>query len=84
MQVVNVGDFRIGICHGHQVGFLTGLEILHSTQGKTDKEVKALSVSMQVVPWGSNEALALVQRKLNVDILISGHTHEFKVRYNGV
>ena len=35
---------------------------------------------MQVVPWGSNEALALVQRKLNVDILISGHTHEFKVR----
>lgn len=34
---------------------------------------------MQVVPWGSNEALALVQRKLNVDILISGHTHEFKV-----
>lgn len=35
---------------------------------------------MQVVPWGSNEALALVQRKLNVDILISGHTHDFKVR----
>lgn len=34
---------------------------------------------VQVVPWGSNEALALVQRKLNVDILISGHTHEFKV-----
>ncbi len=37
---------------------------------------------MQVVPWGSNEALALVQRKLNVDILISGHTHDFKVRSN--
>ena len=37
---------------------------------------------MQVVPWGSNEALALVQRKLNVDILISGHTHEFKVSIN--
>lgn len=33
----------------------------------------------QIVPWGSNDALALVQRKLNVDILISGHTHEFKV-----
>lgn len=39
---------------------------------------------MQVVPWGSNEALALVQRKLNVDILISGHTHEFKAfQYEG-
>jgi hypothetical protein len=34
---------------------------------------------MQVSPWGNNEALALVQRKLDVDILISGHTHEFKV-----
>lgn len=33
----------------------------------------------QVVPWGSNDALALVQRKLNVDILITGHTHEFQV-----
>ncbi|CAK0786227.1 Vacuolar protein sorting-associated protein 29 [Coccomyxa viridis] len=48
-KVLTVGNFRIGICHGHQV-----------------------------VPWGRNEALALVQRKLNVDILISGHTHEFK------
>ncbi|CAL5226877.1 g9750 [Coccomyxa viridis] len=54
-KVVKVGDFRIGICHGHQV-----------------------------VPWGSNESLALVQRKLNVDILISGHTHDFKaVEYEG-
>ena len=33
----------------------------------------------QIVPWGSNDALALVQRKLDVDILVSGHTHEFKV-----
>ena len=33
----------------------------------------------QIVPWGSNDALALVQRKLDVDILVSGHSHEFKV-----
>ena len=48
-KVVNVGQFRIGLCHGHQV-----------------------------VPWGDTEALAQVQRQLDVDILISGHTHKFE------
>ena len=36
-------------------------------------------VPVQIVPWGSNDAMALVQRKMDVDILITGHTHEFKV-----
>lgn len=31
----------------------------------------------QVVPWGDPESLALIQRQLDVDILISGHTHKF-------
>lgn len=31
----------------------------------------------QVVPYGDPEALALIQRQLDVDILISGHTHRF-------
>lgn len=44
-----MGQFRIGLLHGHQV-----------------------------VPWGDPESLALVQRQLNVDILISGHTHKFE------
>ncbi|XP_046543280.1 vacuolar protein sorting-associated protein 29 [Haliotis rubra] len=48
-KVVTVGQFRIGLCHGHQV-----------------------------VPWGDTEALAMVQRQLDVDILISGHTHKFE------
>lgn len=48
-KVVSVGQYRIGLLHGHQV-----------------------------VPWGDAEALALVQRQLNVDILISGHTHKFE------
>lgn len=48
-KVVTVGQFRIGLCHGHQV-----------------------------VPWGDTESLALVQRQLDVDILISGHTHKFE------
>lgn len=45
-KVVTVGNFKIGLTHGHQV-----------------------------VPWGDIESLALVQRQLDVDILITGHTH---------
>ncbi|XP_068623705.1 vacuolar protein sorting-associated protein 29 [Battus philenor] len=48
-KVITVGQFRIGLIHGHQV-----------------------------VPWGDEESLALVQRQLDVDILISGHTHRFE------
>lgn len=48
-KVVTVGQFRIGLTHGHQI-----------------------------VPWADPEALALVQRQLDVDILISGHTHKFE------
>ena len=50
LQVLEVGEFRIGLIHGHQV-----------------------------VPWGDIESLAALQRRLDVDILVSGHTHEFKV-----
>ncbi len=45
-KVISIGNFKIGIIHGHQVA-----------------------------PWGDLEALACVQRQLDVDILISGHTH---------
>ena len=34
---------------------------------------------MQVVPWGDAQALAVLQRRLSVDILVTGHTHEYKV-----
>ena len=47
-KVVTVGQFKIGLTHGHQI-----------------------------VPWGDIESLSLVQRQLDVDILISGHTHKF-------
>jgi len=46
---LTVGDFKIGLCHGHQV-----------------------------IPWGDKEALAILQRQLDVDVLITGQTHEFK------
>mmetsp|Transcript_5312 Transcript_5312/g.11616 ORF Transcript_5312/g.11616 Transcript_5312/m.11616 type:complete len:205 (-) Transcript_5312:2902-3516(-) len=48
--VLRIGDFNVGLCHGHQV-----------------------------VPWGDQDALALLQRQLDVDILVSGHTHEYKL-----
>jgi vacuolar protein sorting-associated protein 29 len=54
-KVIKIGEFRVGLCHGHQV-----------------------------VPWGDPEALANLQRKLDVDILITGHTHKNDVyEYEG-
>lgn len=46
--MVNVGQFKVGLCHGHQV-----------------------------IPWGDPESLALLQRQLDVDVLVFGHTHKF-------
>lgn len=49
-KVVQIGQFRIGIMHGHQV-----------------------------LPYNSQDAIARMRRKLNVDIFISGHTHKNEV-----
>ena len=43
-------------------------------------DVPHLCDPSQVVPWGEQDMLAQMQRQLGVDILISGHTHEHKVR----
>jgi len=48
-KVVTVGQFRIGVCHGHQI-----------------------------VPWGHAESLSLLNRQLECDILITGHTNKFE------
>ena len=48
-KVVTIGDFRIGLTHGHAI-----------------------------VPWGDLEALGAAQRLLDVDILVTGHTHAFQ------
>ncbi|KAG5192484.1 vacuolar protein-like protein sorting 29 [Tribonema minus] len=34
----------------------------------------------QVVPWGDPAALSILQRQLDCDILVSGHTHRNEVR----
>ena len=49
-DVITVGEFRIGLCHGHTV-----------------------------IPWGDPEALAAMARRLECDILVTGHTHESSV-----
>eukprot|EP01100_Stratorugosa_tubuloviscum_P003193 TRINITY_DN1758_c0_g2_i1.p1 TRINITY_DN1758_c0_g2~~TRINITY_DN1758_c0_g2_i1.p1 ORF type:complete len:183 (+),score=75.25 TRINITY_DN1758_c0_g2_i1:133-681(+) len=34
----------------------------------------------QIVPWGDDESLHILQRQLDVDILIAGHTHQFQMK----
>jgi vacuolar protein sorting-associated protein 29 len=54
-KVVQIGQFKIGLIHGHQI-----------------------------VPWGDAHSLAVVQRQLDVDILITGATHRNEVNeYEG-
>lgn len=48
-KVLTLGEFKVGLSHGHQA-----------------------------VPWGDRESLAILQRQLDVDILITGHTHKFE------
>eukprot|EP00127_Corallochytrium_limacisporum_P002474 Clim_evm31s128 gene=Clim_evmTU31s128 len=47
--VMHIGDWKVGVIHGHQI-----------------------------LPAGNREGLAMVQRKLNVDVLLSGNTHTFE------
>ena len=49
-KIIQIGQFKIGLMHGHQI-----------------------------VPWGDAHSLAMVQRQLDVDILITGHTHRNEV-----
>lgn len=42
-KVARMHDWKIGICHGHQI-----------------------------VPWGDKESMAMLQRQLDVDVLITG------------
>ncbi|XP_065850021.1 vacuolar protein sorting-associated protein 29 [Euphorbia lathyris] len=47
-KTLTIGQFKLGICHGHQV-----------------------------IPWGDLDSLAMLQRQLDVDILVTGHSHQF-------
>eukprot|EP01104_Vermistella_antarctica_P003264 TRINITY_DN13430_c0_g1_i1.p2 TRINITY_DN13430_c0_g1~~TRINITY_DN13430_c0_g1_i1.p2 ORF type:complete len:196 (+),score=49.60 TRINITY_DN13430_c0_g1_i1:25-588(+) len=45
-KVITLGDFKIGLTHGHQIN-----------------------------PSGDHQAIAAVQRRLDVDIMVTGNTH---------
>ena len=49
-RVLQVGAFRMGVIHGHQI-----------------------------IPWNSREAIERMRRKMNVDILVTGHSHRNEV-----
>merc|ERR1740124_304007 len=49
-RVLQIGNFKIGLMHGHQI-----------------------------VPWGDPESIAMTLRELDVDIMITGHTHSLNV-----
>ena len=66
-KVINVGRFRVGAIHGHQVFQPWNLSHL------------IISFCSKVVPWGDEEALLNFARDLDCDILVSGHTHQSKV-----
>lgn len=36
----------------------------------------------QVIPWGDVESLSIVARQMDVDILLTGHTHRFEAFEN--
>ena len=88
--MLSLGGFKVGLCHGHQVwqgakqhrqpcchmSFSTMPDWLPHVTGCP---MCRLNLQLlQVVPWGDTDALGLLQRKLDVDILVTGHTHEFK------
>ena len=50
---------------------------------RSERSTERLTDAAQVVPWGDAQALAVLQRRLSVDILVTGHTHEYKVRLYG-
>lgn len=71
---------------------------MHAVRGEFDDfaefpETKVITIANQkigiihghqITPWGDLEALAAVQRRLDCDILIHGHTHEPGVQqYDG-
>ncbi len=54
---------------------LPGQSHLTVPAGPTHRLLAFSPLAWQVVPWGDRDALAILQRKLDCDILVTGHTH---------
>ncbi|RVW80627.1 Vacuolar protein sorting-associated protein 29 [Vitis vinifera] len=68
-KTLTIGQFKLGVCHGHQYPICLQVKkcfgiFSHSGCG---------GYSM-----GDLDSLAMLQRQLDVDILVTGHTHQFK------
>jgi vacuolar protein sorting-associated protein 29 len=73
-----IGAFKLGICHGHQVTLSFHFRITVTVIRSRISGLRLLPFDVQVVPWGDLDSLAMLQRQLDVDILITGHTHQFR------
>ncbi|GLE06161.1 hypothetical protein PINS_up015372 [Pythium insidiosum] len=51
---------------------------VHVVRG--DSDLETTFPDRKIVPWGDQASLSALQRKMNVDILITGHTHEYHIR----
>ncbi len=67
-KVVTVGQFKIGLCHGHQL----------VPWGDAEGEVFCLTIDENPPYIHIFLALATINRQLDCDILITGHTHKFE------
>ncbi|RVW82348.1 Vacuolar protein sorting-associated protein 29 [Vitis vinifera] len=114
-KTLTIGQFKLGVCHGHQVCLVFLCLILSVA---SEEVVLVFSAILGVVvrelgPWftgfkchltssrlfsqfncwqegivvgddcdsyslGDLDSLAMLQRQLDVDILVTGHTHQFK------
>jgi vacuolar protein sorting-associated protein 29 len=64
-KVVTVGRFRIGLCHGHQLLPWADVEVC----------TRARKTVAHTPPA---QALAMQRRMLDVDVMVTGHTHKFE------
>ena len=83
------------LCSQEQVDYLSSIAPnVHIVRGDFDTdmpdlpETKVVTIGSfkigichghQVVPWGDHESLAVLQRQLGCDILVTGHTHKSDV-----
>ena len=70
--IVVVGGFRIGLCHGHQVSPTGSIHALAQLQRRVRPSQPASRVAQS-----QNHCCRLSQ--MDVDVLVTGHTHEQSV-----
>jgi vacuolar protein sorting-associated protein 29 len=65
--VVTIGQFRVGLCHGHQL------------VPWADAQVSGHRFEMTFwIMVCTFQVLALLARQLDVDVMVYGHTHQFE------